>query len=76
MRRCNMIRVTDISNTDSNENSYRVSLFADTREEVVPGAKIIGLPEGATIEAGSDVFTSDAQMAFMKSNGQWNWGDE
>ena len=71
-----MIKVVTIENTDANSNSYKVSLFADTREEVVPGAEIVGMPEGATIEMGSDVFTSDSQMAFMKSDGQWNWGDE
>ena len=51
-------------------------LCSPTLEKVVPGAEIIGMPEGATIEMGSDVFTSDSQMAFMKSDGQWNWGDE
>ncbi len=71
-----MIKVVTIENTDANNNSYKVSLFADTREEVVPGAEIFGMPEGATIEMGSDVFTSDSQIAFMKSDGQWNWGDE
>lgn len=70
-----MIKVESIENTDANVNSYKVSLFADTREEVVPGAEIIGMPEGATIEMGSDVFTSDGQIAFMKSDGTWNWGD-
>lgn len=71
-----MIKVIAIENTDANANSFKVSLFADTREEVVPGATIIGMPEDATIEMGSDVFTSDGQMAFMRSNGTWNWGDE
>lgn len=70
-----MIKVMSIENTDANTNSFKVSLFADTREEVTPDAEIIGMPEGATIEMGSDVFTSDGQIAFMKSDGQWNWGD-
>lgn len=70
-----MIKVVSIENTDGDNNSYKVSLFSDTREEVVPGAEIIGMPEGATIEMGSDVFTSDGQIAFMKSDGNWNWGD-
>lgn len=71
-----MIKVVSIENTDSNTNDFKVSLFSDTRDEVVPGAKIIGLPEGAGIEMGSDVFTSSGEIAFMRSNGTWNWGDE
>ena len=67
-----MIKVTEITNTDANENSYKISAFADTKEEVATGT-IIGLPAGATIEMGSSVFTADGDIAFMKSDGTWNW---
>lgn len=62
-----------MSNTDSNENSYKVTLFADTKDEVTESAEIVGLPEDATIEMGSCVVTADADVAFMKSTGEWNW---
>lgn len=68
-----MIKVTSMTNTDSNENSYKVSLFADTKDEVVSGAEIIGFPEGATIEMGSCCLTAAGELAFMKSTGEWNW---
>lgn len=68
-----MIKVVLMENTDTNENSYRVKLFADTKEEVVPGAEIVGFPEDATMEMGSSIVTASADVAFMKSNGEWNW---
>ena len=68
-----MIKVQTMENTDANENSYKVKLFADTKDEVTSSAEIIGLPQGATIEMGSTVVTADADVAFMKSNGEWNW---
>ena len=68
-----MIIVQEIKNTDGVENSYKVSLFADTKGEVTPNATIEGLPENATIEMGSSVITASGELAFMKSDGTWNW---
>lgn len=68
-----MIKCMSMENTDSNENSYKVKLFADTKDEVVEGAEIVGLPQDATIEMGSTVVTADADVAFRKSDGTWNW---
>lgn len=68
-----MIKVQSISNTDGNEHTATVSLFADTKEEVIPGATIIGLPQGVTLEMGSSVMTASGEVAFMKSDGNWNW---
>lgn len=67
-----MIRVTDLKNTDENENTYLISAFADTKEEVATG-EFIGLPDGAEIEMGSDIMTASGELAFMKSDGTWNW---
>lgn len=67
-----MIKVTHITNTDGNENSYLIEAFADTKEEVATGT-FVGLPEGATIEMGSSVFTANGELALMKSDGTWNW---
>lgn len=68
-----MIKVTTISNTDSDENTFKISAFADTKDEVTSEAKIVGLPEGARIEMGSSVMTASGELAFMKSDGTWNW---
>ena len=67
-----MIKVTSITNTDGNENSYKISAFADTKEEVATST-FIGLPDDATIEMGSTVMTASGELAFMKSDGSWNW---
>lgn len=71
-----MIKVQQLENTDSKSNDYYVKAFADTREEVDNGGEFIGLPEGAGIEMGSSVMTASGELAFMQSDGHWNWGDE
>ncbi len=68
-----MIKVTEVQNTDLNMQTYRVTLFADTKEEVTDGAEIIGLPTGVSIEMGSSCLTASGELAFMKSDGTWNW---
>lgn len=68
-----MIKVTNLTNTDSDENTFKISAFADTKDEVTAGAEFKGLPAGATIEMGSSVLTASGELAFMKSDGTWNW---
>ena len=67
-----MIKVQECINTDADSNSYKISAFADTKAEVATG-EFIGLPEGAEIEMGSSVMTTAGDLAFMKSDGTWNW---
>lgn len=50
-----------------------ISAFADTKEEVDAGGEFVGMPEGFDIEVGSDLMTASGELAFMKSNGEWNW---
>lgn len=71
-----MIKVTKLKNTDADPNTYYVEAFADTKSEVTPTAEFIGLPENASIEQGSSIVTASAEVAFMKSDGTWNWVDE
>lgn len=67
-----MIKVDSI--TDVGKNKYKVSLFADTKAEVTADpADIVGFPKDGTIEMGSSVITASAEVAFMKSDGTWNW---
>lgn len=68
-----MIKVTSLTNTDTDENTFKISAFADTKVEVVPGAEFVGLPIGASIEMGSSLITAAGELAFMKSDGNWNW---
>ena len=68
-----MIKVTELKNTDADNESYLISAFADTKGEVTSSATFAGLPEGANIEMGSSVMTAAGDLAFMKSDGNWNW---
>lgn len=71
-----MIKVQSLTNTDKDENTYFVVAFADTKAEVQAGGQFVGLPEGASIEQGSRLMTSGGELAYMRSDGRWNWGDE
>lgn len=67
-----MIRVTSMKLNDTTKHAT-VSLFADTKQEVTSDATIVGLPANTTIEQGSNVITAGGEVAFMKSDGSWNW---
>ena len=67
-----MVKVIEIK-LNATDMTAEVSLFADTKSEVNPNMQVKGLPEGYTIAQGSDVMTASAEMAFMKSDGQWSW---
>lgn len=69
-----MIKVTEI-NPGILNNQVVVSLFSDTKEEVATTSTedIVGFPVGKDIETGSAVITANADIAFMKSDGTWNW---
>lgn len=67
-----MIKVTELRNTDGDDNSFFISAFADTKAEVST-EEFVGLPKNAKIEMGSTVMTAAGEIAFMKSDGQWNW---
>ena len=69
------IKIKDFKQTDGNPNSYYIEAFADTKAEVTNDvADFPGLPSNATsIEQSSYVRTANAEMAYMKSDGTWNW---
>lgn len=70
-----MIKVVECVNTDINFHTYKITAFSDTRAEVedTPLTDYIGLPNNATIEMGSLLITADGDVAFMKSDAEWNW---
>ena len=70
-----MIKVVECNNTDTDIHTYKITAFSDTKAEVEDTAlaDYIGLPKGATIEMGSLLMTADGDVAFMKSDGNWNW---
>ena len=67
-----MVRVTEIKINDVT-NEAKVSMFADTKEEVTSTMDIYGMPEGLGIEQGSSVLTASGDVAFYKSDNTWNW---
>lgn len=66
-----MVKVNEIK-LNSQTKKATVALFADTKSEVA-GATIEGMPSGYTVETGSTIITASAELAFMKSDGTWNW---
>lgn len=66
-----MIKVTSLKlNTD---NTADISAFADTKSEVTSSAEIVGLPTGYEPAMGSVIITAAGEIAFLKSDGTWNW---
>ena len=55
--------------------SADVDIFADRKAEVTNDPSTYeGMPSGYTISPGSTLMTASGEMAFMKSDGTWNWG--
>ena len=70
-----MIIVQEIKTNEQTKKAV-ISAFADTKDEVASGT-FVGLPEGYGIDFGSSVLTANGEIAFMKSDGTWNWlGEE
>ena len=59
--------------TSQDEKLYKVALFTDTKEEVSTATEIIGFPDDCIMDMGSTVITASGELAFMKSDGSWNW---
>ena len=69
-----MITVTDLKRQPGDSvKQYQVSAFADTKEEVVPGAEFIGMPTDGEMQHGSSIVTADGEIGYLKSDGTWNW---
>ncbi len=67
-----MVKVTKISANPVKREAV-VSLFADKKSDIADDMEIAGMISGYTIGMGSTVTTADADFAFMKSDGTWNW---
>ncbi len=67
-----MVKVKAISANPINREA-EVSLFADKKSDVTADMEIEGMLDGYTIGMGSTVMTADADFAFMRSDGTWNW---
>ena len=67
-----MVKANEISLNPITKTAF-VSLFADTKGEVTSSMDIKGMPNDYTVEFGSSVITAAGELAFMKSDGTWNW---
>ena len=68
---------------ETSEHIQTINLFSDERSEIVdvdmetgemPGVEIVGWKDGYRLKQGDSVMTSSSEMAFLKSDGTWNWG--
>ena len=66
-----MIKVTSIK--QGLGNTADVTLFADAKSDVSDEMVVVGLPEGIVPAFGSSVITASGDVAFLKSDGTWNW---
>ena len=66
-----MVKLTSIKHESGNK-AY-ITAFADTQEDVTSSMTVEGLPEGTEIAYGSSIITAKAEVAFLKSDGTWNW---
>lgn len=66
-----MIKVTGLK--AGADGTAEITAFADTKEEVTSGATIVGLPAGLVPAMGSAIITASGEVAFLKSDGSWNW---
>lgn len=71
-----MVKCTGYILNDA-DMTAKVELEADDRAEMsgITTDDIIGYPDGYTMDFMSSVFTTSGEMAFLKSDGTWNWGD-
>jgi len=67
-----MVKIDSVTETDYTNKKVVASLMADTKAEVA-SATIVGLPNGFELGFGSSVMTTSGEVAFMKSDGTWNW---
>ena len=60
---------------DSKSGKWKAmaTLVADSKEDIVEGMKVIGLPKDTELLLGSSVITADGDFAYRKSDGSWNW---
>ena len=69
-----MIRVLEFFGTNVTKHpEVLAKCFADTKEEVVKDAEVVGIPTGCVLGAGSEVTVSDGSKGYLKSDGNWNW---
>ncbi len=69
-----MIKVTSYARQPGDPlDTYMVKAFADTKEEVTAQAEFVGFPPGGTMAPGSSVVTAKGEVAFLKSDGTFNW---
>ena len=55
------------------KKTAKLSLFVDDKSEVTSSMEIDEMPVGYTIGESSSVMTADGDIAFMRSDGTWNW---
>lgn len=69
-----MVRIQNVTNRQWNSNGkYNIvaELFADSKSDDL--SSIINLGKNEVLAMGSSVLTASGDLAFLKSDGTWNW---
>lgn len=66
-----MIKLTDMK--AELDGKAVISAFADDKSDVTDGMTIDGLPADIEPTFGSSIITASGDIAFLKSDGTWNW---
>ena len=67
-----MIIVKEYTN-NNDPLKWNATLYADTRSEVTAANINAVIPNGVTLEPGSNAYTAALEVATPKSDGTWNW---
>ena len=65
-----MVKVVSIKRE---QDKAIIVAFADSKSDVTSGMEVVGLPANTEITYPSVIYTADADVAFLKSDGTWNW---
>lgn len=69
-----MLKFTDGFDVDPLKKEVKGDIFADSKADLTGDvAAKLNLPEGMTLAWGISAMTADGEIAFLKSDGTWNW---
>lgn len=68
-----MLKVLDIKNNFVEGDKKLCDIYADSMDEVKPGAFVEGLGDISKLAAASTCLTSNMDVGLLKSDGSWKW---
>ena len=59
--------------SEATNKDYIIQAFADEKADVSESMVIEKMPSDWNPQPGSSIITADGEVAFLKSDGTWNW---